>query len=101
MEPRSTIVRALVRPTVWTWGALLLLAGFADACELSVEPPDADAPEASAGFDDVAGTTHEEAIAAVTDAGIATGFDDDTYRPDQPVTRGQMATFLDRALDLD
>lgn len=54
----------------------------------------------SASFDDVAGTTHEEGIGAVAAAGIAGGFEDGTYGPNQPVTRGQMAAFLDRALDL-
>jgi hypothetical protein len=55
-------------------------------------------PAGSATFDDVAGTTHEQAIAAVAAAGITTGFPDGTFRPGDAVTRGQMATFLFRAL---
>ena len=50
---------------------------------------------------DVAGTTHEAAILAVLRAGIATGFQDGTFGPGLPVTRAQMATFLDRALGLE
>ena len=58
-------------------------------------PPGPPAP-----FGDVAGTTHAGAIGAVAAAGIAGGFTDGTFRPGSPVTRGQMATFLSRALGL-
>lgn len=43
---------------------------------------------------------HAEAINAITEAGIARGFDDGTFRPQEPVSRGQMATFLAIAMDL-
>lgn len=56
--------------------------------------------EVVGGYLDVAGTTHADAIVWVTERGIATGYDDGTYRPAATVTRGQMATFLTRALDL-
>ncbi|WP_052343512.1 S-layer homology domain-containing protein [Bacillus massiliigorillae] len=39
-------------------------------------------------------------IQKATEDGIITGFPDGTYRPDQSVTRGQMAIFLSRAFDL-
>ena len=52
-------------------------------------------------FADTVGTTHAPAVGAITAAGIANGYPDGTYRPDRPVTRGQMATFLTNALDLD
>lgn len=51
------------------------------------------------GFSDVDGGTHAGAITAVTDAGIARGFDDGTYRPGVPVTRAQMASLLSGLLD--
>jgi hypothetical protein len=51
-------------------------------------------------FRDVDGTTHVKGINAVATAGVAGGFSDGTYRPGSLVTRGQMATFLARALDL-
>jgi hypothetical protein len=44
--------------------------------------------------------THADAIRAVTEAGIATGFEDGSFRPEELVTRGQMASFLARAFDL-
>ncbi|MEX0659931.1 MAG: S-layer homology domain-containing protein, partial [Egibacteraceae bacterium] len=56
--------------------------------------------QAGAVLSDVVGNAHADAIDAVVGAGIAQGFTDGTFRPQQPVTRGQMATFLDRALDL-
>jgi hypothetical protein len=54
-------------------------------------------------FSDVAGTTHEASIGRLADAGIVTGgpagFPADRYVPAGSVTRAQMATFLDRALE--
>ena len=51
-------------------------------------------------FTDIAGNVHEPAIGAVAQAGIAVGMSDGTFRPQQAVTREQMATFLTRALKL-
>ena len=39
-------------------------------------------------------------IASAVEAGIIQGFLDKTYRPDETVTRGQMAIFLSRAFQL-
>ena len=50
---------------------------------------------------DVAGTTHAAAIVAMVGAGIATGYPDGTFRPADRISRAQMATMLDAALDLD
>jgi hypothetical protein len=46
------------------------------------------------------GSTHATGINAILQAGITEGCTATRYCPDQPVTRAQMATFLDRALDL-
>jgi hypothetical protein len=52
-------------------------------------------------FADVpAGHTHAAGIAAVAAAGIAHGCGPDTFCPGARLTRAQMATLLDRALDL-
>jgi hypothetical protein len=53
---------------------------------------------ANQGFKDVPdGSTHQPGIDWVADMGITQGCGDGTkYFPDQPVTRGQMATFLHR-----
>ena len=40
-------------------------------------------------------------IEAVYTEGITTGYNDGSYRPDEPVTRGQLAAFLARALKLN
>lgn len=40
-------------------------------------------------------------IASAVERGIINGFPDGTYRPDEPVTRGQMAIFLSRAFELE
>lgn len=53
-------------------------------------------------FDDIADSGFEPEIAAVAAAGITQGCNADGTRfcPDRPVTRGEMAAFLSRALDL-
>jgi len=51
-------------------------------------------------FCDTAGHAFEREIRAVAAAGIASGGTDGCYRPNDPVTRGQMATFLARAQNL-
>ena len=52
-------------------------------------------------FDDVhTGHTHREAISAIAEAGITKGCTSTSFCPQRTVTRGQMATFLTRALDL-
>jgi uncharacterized protein YkwD len=57
-------------------------------------------PDAAVHLTDVAGTTHADSIRRVVAAGIAQGHADGTFRPGRPVTRGQMAAFLTRALRL-
>ena len=59
-------------------------------------------PTVPAAFDDTTGSIFNNAIAAILKAGITKGCDTAGTRfcPNQPVTRGQMATFLARALDL-
>jgi hypothetical protein len=49
-------------------------------------------------FTDDDGTTHEQNINRVKEAGITSGCTPTTYCPDSSVTRGQMAAFLRRAL---
>lgn len=63
------------------------------------EPPD---DTDGHGFTDIAGNTHEAMIAAIAERGITAGCTTDgtRYCPAAHVTRGQMATFLRRALDL-
>jgi hypothetical protein len=54
---------------------------------------DVDPPYEDVDVDD----THGRNIAAVTEAGIAIGYDDERFRPNEAVTRAQMASFLARA----
>ena len=58
-------------------------------------------PGSSGGFSDVAGNTHEQTIGALLESGITSGFADGTFRPDESVSRGQMASFLATGFDLD
>ena len=50
-------------------------------------------------FDVRPDNVHAAAIRALTASGVTTGFSDGSFRPGHPVTRGQMATFLERALN--
>ena len=58
------------------------------------------APSGSNPFDDDAGSIFEQDIGALAAAGITRGCARRHYCPEQPVTRGEMAAFLVRALDL-
>ena len=62
------------------------------------EPEPEPEPEPEITFRDVTvGSTHEEAIYAIAEAGITAGCGDGSaYCPDDDVTRGEMATFLSR-----
>lgn len=57
-------------------------------------------PPGPGGFCDTFGHPLGPEIAAVAAAGIAQGGSDGCYRPQDPVTRGQMAAFLTRGYDL-
>lgn len=51
-------------------------------------------------FSDVpAGVWYSDSVARLVELGITTGYPDGTYRPNTPVTRGEMAVFLDRAFE--
>jgi hypothetical protein len=57
-------------------------------------------PRTAARFPDVdARSEHADAIGGLVAAGIAGGYGDGRYRPDQAVTRAEMAALLSRALD--
>jgi hypothetical protein len=62
---------------------------------------DLDGTKRTTGFKDV-GTSSAASgyIASAVERGIITGFKDNTYRANDPVTRGQMAIFIARAYDL-
>ncbi len=80
------------------------LATIALAVALAIPFAPAAAQELPPGgtFIDDDGSVHEPAIEALVAAGITQGCEIDLYCPDDPVTRGQMASFLARALpDLD
>jgi hypothetical protein len=79
---------------------LLLLAGL--AVSMAVAVPAAELPPGGS-FRDDDGNVHEGAIEAIAAAGITRGCNppvNDRYCPQDSVTRGQMAAFLTRALDL-
>jgi hypothetical protein len=60
-----------------------------------------DLPAGEASFADVADSVFSADIAALAASGITKGCTADRFCPDDPVTRGQMAAFLTRALGLD
>jgi spore germination protein YaaH len=51
-------------------------------------------------FSDDNGSVHELSINRIAEAGITSGCTSSRFCPDHVVTRGQMASFIDRALDL-
>jgi hypothetical protein len=77
-------------------GDLTGLAGMIVGYQLQVSPPPVNAT-----FNDVP-TSHPffQYIEALFDAGITAGCGSNNYCPDNPVTRGQMAVYLAKALGL-
>ena len=58
-------------------------------------------PEVMSHFTDVPKTYRfAYDIAAIREAGIITGFDDKTFRPEEEMTRNEMAAIIQRAFDL-
>lgn len=57
-------------------------------------------PTDAAFFDDIDASAHQEGINRLAQANIARGCTADSFCPNDPVTRGQMAAFISRALDL-
>jgi hypothetical protein len=54
-------------------------------------------PARSSAYSDVSpDSPHAGAIGALTEAGLLTGFPDGSFRPNEPLTRGQMARVLER-----
>jgi len=59
-------------------------------------------PPGEARFKDVpSGTRLAEAVGAIVEKGIAKGYPDGRFRPNEPITRGQMAVMLTRTLGLE
>ncbi len=52
------------------------------------------------GFTDIAGSVHKEAINALAALGVINGTTPTTFSPDQPVTRGQLASLFARLFGL-
>ncbi len=60
-----------------------------------------DEPDASGhSFTDIPGTFYEDAVTALYDLGVVQGCAEDEFCAGQELTRGQVATILDRALEL-
>lgn len=56
---------------------------------------------AFADFSDMAGEKSSEAVSVLKDLGVVAGYPDGTFRPDQIVTRAEMARFIVAALGLE
>jgi hypothetical protein len=72
----------------------LLLTGDDTTMIASTYQQQSDCPHP--GFTDTPGHTHERAIRCAAAAGWITGYPDGTFRPNQPITRGQAAAILHR-----
>jgi len=64
---------------------------------MSSTPP---APDGSHPFSDIAGHWAEAYIEELNDQGITGGYPDGTYRPENLVTRAEMAVFLVKGFDI-
>jgi hypothetical protein len=83
---------ALVRPRLLL--AAITAAVTAVTLLLSASPADAS-------FEDTAGEFYDDAVTALVDAGVINGCLADRFCPERNLTRGQMASVLVRAIDLE
>jgi hypothetical protein len=83
-----------------TGGANVVRGSAEDQCARLTGGAASPAPGSTSTFSDTAGSVHEANIEKVAAAGIALGGNDGRFRPNAPVTRGQMATFIQRAYRL-
>ena len=51
-------------------------------------------------FSDTAATTHGDAVEALAAAGLVCGFNDGTFKPNEPVSRAQLTSMMDRTVTL-
>ncbi|WP_342549006.1 Ig-like domain-containing protein [Paenibacillus sp. FSL P2-0089] len=58
------------------------------------------AQDHAAGFSDIAGHWAQAAIERMSQAGMITGYQDGTFRPDQTLTRAEAVTIVNRALGI-
>lgn len=58
------------------------------------------AQDHAAGFSDIAGHWAQAAVERMSQAGMITGYEDGTFRPDQTLTRAEAVTIVNRALDI-
>lgn len=70
-------------------------------CMTIALPAQGNEPDGLGPFADVDGSAHEADVAALWAAGITSGCDDWLFCPQDPVTRGEMAALLTRALELE
>ncbi len=80
-----------------TWGAWTHAEGGDDAVWLA--SAFRLTPQGTDHFTDDDGSDSEWAINALADAGLTVGCTEDTYCPEDATSRGQMASFLSRAID--
>ena len=88
--PRATLTRGQFAAVVAN------AISYADVLDVDGPlPPDGDPQR----FDDVPDTTFEQQIASLAQIGVTGGVTTDRFAPGEPVTRGQLATFLMRSAD--
>jgi parallel beta-helix repeat protein len=63
-------------------------------------PEPSPTPTPATGLTDIRGYWAEGFIAGLLEKNVVSGFTDNTFRPELPVTRAQFATFISRAFDL-
>lgn len=91
LEPRTRLYSPTDQVTREQMASFLVRTLRAAGIDSELPDPEPDA------FSDTGSSGHREAIAVLAAADIVYGHGDGTYRPLEPVTRGQMASYLVRA----
>lgn len=88
------------RGDLWDLKRDSLCAIRGEHLEVLASPGTAPAPSPTDGFSDISGHTFEADIKWLVATGLTSGCGSNRFCPDDAVTRGQMAAFLARALEL-
>lgn len=90
-RPNQNMTRAMLVTTLYR------LYFEPETKSVSIAPDDAEFSLCSEGFSDVPeGKWYSDAVEWAQNLGLVKGFNDNTFRPDEPVTREQLATILYR-----
>ncbi len=88
-----------VNYSLYTYKDTGVMSFILDDVKIYLGEPDIP-PVQKSGFSDVDGHKNEEAITYLTGKGVIEGYNDGTFKPDNPVTRAEFVTMVTKAFEI-